>query len=417
MIQMASIKPVRFLLVSTHTEQTTGYSKVSYNLLRQLSTLTPIVKVFHFGFQRSVSTAANIRKLTNVIQYDAAANEDPKQQGFGFNKLSEYIDTVNPDIVMIYNDPIVINQFLEAIKDVPKTFKVWIYLDMVYESPDQGLLRNIEQKADRIFCFTQKWKEHLQTKIPNTTKTISVLEHGVDTMVFKKTSDSERISIRKQMNIPLDATVFLNINRNSQRKRLDLNVMAFARMLKKFPDSPLYQVFVTGMNPQNGAYYNPLGVFINELQQLGLDVLKYGNRIVCVDTNRQLFDDNAVNAIYNACDYGINTSNGEGFGLCQLEHLATGAPQVVVDVGDYHCFMDENVAKFVKPTITTYLSHTAGIGTLTKDGHVDDVCDAMESILANKNSAECIKLAESRPWSRICDQFLELVATHSDQNM
>lgn len=414
---MEKIKPVRFLLVSTHTEQTTGYSKVSYNLLRQLSTLTPIVKIFHFGFQRSVNTSGNMRKLTNVIQYDAAANEEPKQQGFGFNKLAEYVDTVNPDIVMIYNDPIVVNQFLDAIKDVPKTFNIWVYLDMVYEHPDQGLLRNIEQKADRIFCFTEKWKAHLQTKIPNTSKPVDVLEHGVDTMVFKKTSDAERVAIRKQMNIPMDATVFLNINRNSQRKRLDLNVMAFARLLKKYPDAPLYQVFVTGMSPQSGAYYNPLGVFIAELQLLGLDILKYGGRMVCIDTNKQLFDDAAVNAIYNACDYGINTSNGEGFGLCQLEHLATGAPQVVVDVGDYHCFMNDSVAQFVKPTVTSYLSHTAGVGTFIHDAVADDVFRAMESILSNKNSNECIKLAEARPWSRVCDKFLELVATHSDQKM
>ena len=110
---MAATKPTRFMLVSTHTEQVTGYSKVSHNLLKQLSTLHPVVKVFHFGFQRSVTVAGGIRKTENIIQYDAGANEDPKQQGFGFNKLAEYVDTVSPDIVMIYNDPIVVNQFLE----------------------------------------------------------------------------------------------------------------------------------------------------------------------------------------------------------------------------------------------------------------------------------------------------------------
>jgi glycosyltransferase involved in cell wall biosynthesis len=410
-------KPIRFMLVSTHSEQTTGYSKVSYNLLRQLSTLHPIVKVFQFGFQRAVNVAGGMRKLENVIQYDAAANEDPKQQGFGFNKLAEYIETVSPDIIMIYNDPIVINQFLDSIKDVPKTFKIWIYLDLVYEHPDQGLIRNIEQKADRIFCFTEKWKQHLLTKIPTTTKPINVMEHGVDTMLFKRNSDSERIAIRKQLNIPADATVFLNINRNSERKRLDLAIMGFARLLKKFPDNAYYMVFVTGMNPQNGAFYNPIQIFVTELQTLGIDVLKYGNRIVCVDTNRQLFDDGSVNAIYNACNYGINTSNGEGFGLCQLEHLATGAPQLVVDIGDYHSFMDESVAVFVKPTSYAYLSMGAGIGSFARNGSAEDIAEGMEKILQNTNIAECIKIAEKRPWSRICDGFLEIVATHSSENV
>jgi hypothetical protein len=66
--------PLRFLLVSTHTEQVTGYSKVSHNLLKQLSTLHPIIKLFHFGFQRSpVRPDTPMRPLENVIQYDAAA--------------------------------------------------------------------------------------------------------------------------------------------------------------------------------------------------------------------------------------------------------------------------------------------------------------------------------------------------------
>lgn len=410
-------KPVRFLLVSTHTEQVTGYSKVSYNLLKQLSTLHPIVKVFHFGFQRAVSVPGGMRKLDNVIQYDAAANEDPKQQGFGFNKLAEYVDTVNPDIIMIYNDPIVVNQFLESIKDIPKTFKIWVYLDLVYENPDQQLIRTIEERSDRIFCFTEKWKKHLLSRIPTTSKPIHVMEHGVDTMLFKKISDTERLAIRKQLQVPPDGIAFLNVNRNSERKRLDLSIMAFARLIQKHPDLPLHMVFVTGMNPQAGAYYNPIQIYVNELQHLGLDVLKYGNRVTCVDTNRQLFDDGAINTIYNACDYGINTSNGEGFGLCQLEHLATGAPQVVVDTGDYHAFMTPEVAEFVPASEYAYLAMTAGIGSIARTATVNAVFEGMDRLLSNKNREACIKIAEKRPWSRICDEFLELVATSSSAKM
>ena len=39
--------------------------------------------------------------------------------------------------------------------------------------------------------------------------------------------------------------------------------------------------------------------------------------------------DEILNLIYNACDVGINTSTGEGWGLCAFEHAATGAAQVV----------------------------------------------------------------------------------------
>jgi glycosyltransferase involved in cell wall biosynthesis len=406
-----STKPTRFLLVSTHTEQTTGYSKVGHALLKQLTTLIPLVKVFHYGFQRSPARGSSlIRPLEHVIQYDAAANEEPKQQGFGFAKLGEYIDTVNPDIVMIYNDPIVVANFLEAIKNVEKTFKLWIYLDMVYPGCDQGLLRTIESRADKIYCFTQKWKDVLLSRIPTTTKEIAVLEHGVNMAVFKRLPDSDRLSARKQLSLPADGIVFLNMNRNTERKRLDLTLMAFVRLLKQNPTLPLYLVIASTMSQQGGAHYNIIQIYMNELTLAGLDTTTYSQRVIGVDTAPpKLLDDNTINQVYNACDYGINTGNGEGFGLCQLEHLATGAPQVVVDVGDFRAFLTEEVAEIVPSTTYSYLPIGTGIGITAHSAHYDDIAAAMNRILSNKNTAACIKIAESRPWSRICDAMLESV--------
>jgi len=405
--------PTRFLLVSTHTEQTTGYSKVSHNLLKQLSTLHPVVKVFHFGFQRSSArTPKPSRPLTNVVQYDAAANEEPREHGFGFNKIKEYIETVTPDIVMIYNDPIIINQFLESIKDLPKTFKIWVYLDQVYEGADLGLLRRIENNVDRILCFTESWKEHLKTRLTTATLPIDVLEHGVDTITYKPTTLSERMAFRKQLNIPGDAIVFLNTNRNSQRKRLDLTIMGFARVLLTNPNS--YLVFVTGVKPEAGGYYNPLAIFMNELKKVGLEPTTFGQRLITIDTTppAAYFNDDTINQIYAASDIGMNTSNGEGFGLCQLEHMATGAPQVVLDMGGYRTFMDESTGVFIKPSSYEYLAQLAGVGTIQVSATGEEVAEAMKkaiSMLSPETSAKCIKAATDRPWSKVCDDFLESI--------
>jgi glycosyltransferase involved in cell wall biosynthesis len=405
--------PTRFLLVSTHTEQTTGYSKVSHNLLKQLATLHPVVKVFHFGFQRSAArTPKPMRPLTNVVQYDAAANEEPREHGFGFNKLKEYIETVTPDIVMIYNDPIVVNQFLESIKDVPKTFKIWVYLDQVYEGADMGLLRRIENTADRIFCFTESWKQHLKTRLTTATLPIDVLEHGVDSITYKPTSLSERTAFRKQINVPGDATLFLNVNRNSQRKRLDLSIMGFARVLLTRPNS--YLAIVTGVKPESGGYYNPLMIFMNELKKLGLEPTTFGQHLITIDTTppTTYFNDETINQIYGAADIGVNTSNGEGFGLCQLEHMATGAPQVVLDIGGYRAFMDESTGVFVKPSTYEYLSQMAGVGTTQVSATAEEVCAAMlkaVEMLSPETSAKCVKAATSHPWSKVCDAFLESI--------
>ena len=42
-------------------------------------------------------------------------------------------------------------------------------------------------------------------------------------------------------------------------------------------------------------------------------------------------DDAVLNLLYNACDVGINTSMGEGWGLVSVEHGAAGAAQIVPD--------------------------------------------------------------------------------------
>lgn len=408
--------PLRFMLVSTHTEQVTGYSKVSYNLLKQLSTLHPLVKVFHFGFQRApVNTPKPLRPLTNVIQYDAAANENPKQGGFGFGVFKDYVETVNPDIIMIYNDPIVVNQFLMAIKDVEKTFKLWVYLDQVYPNADMGLLRNIENSADRIFCFTDNWRDHLKSRLTTSDVTFDVLEHGVDPLVFRRLPDQERVTARKALNIPLDAKVVLNVNRNSARKRLDLSIMGFARVLQKFPEVPLYMVVVTSIRADSGAHYNPLQIFMNELETLKLPTLTFANRLIVVDTTTPhvYFGDEAINQLYNASDVGINTANGEGFGLCQLEHLATGSPQVVLDLGGFRSFITEEVGVLLKPTTYSYLHQGAGVGlveyTTTPEAVAEGIEKALEMSANPSVVRKCLDVAQQRPWSRICDGFLETV--------
>jgi glycosyltransferase involved in cell wall biosynthesis len=405
--------PVRFLLVSTHTEQMTGYSKVSYNLLKQLATLQPLVKLFHYGFQRSIARPPQpLRPLpAGVVQYDAALNEEPREEGFGFNKFKEYVDTVEPNIIMIYNDALIVNRFLESLKldpEQPKPFKIWIYLDQVYRANNRSLIQNMEKYADRFLVFTERWKQEFVSHMTNKEIPVDVLEHGVDTTLFKRLSPAEHIGLRANLKIPTTAVVFLNVNRNSERKRLDLTVMAFVRYLKKHPNS--FLLMATGAKIETGGHYELQSIFLNEVRRAELDIETYANRLMIVDTSPpNIVTDEVINQLYNIADVGINTSNGEGFGLCQLEHMATGSPQVVLDVGDYHCFMDEETAVFVKPTEYSYLPARFGLGLIAESSTPDAFADGLDKALT-LNRDKCVEKAKARPWSRVCDAFLEDIA-------
>jgi glycosyltransferase involved in cell wall biosynthesis len=45
----------------------------------------------------------------------------------------------------------------------------------------------------------------------------------------------------------------------------------------------------------------------------------------------RVVEDRDLNLLYNACDVGINTSMGEGWGLVSMEHGAAGGAQIVPD--------------------------------------------------------------------------------------
>ena len=102
---VASSAKIHFMLVSTHLQQFTGYSKVSHNLVLELSK-QPWVRLVHYGFQKNPQSPPNYRGYpSNVDVIDAAGLESQQQgqgqQGFGFAQLPEVIRRKDPDVVMI----------------------------------------------------------------------------------------------------------------------------------------------------------------------------------------------------------------------------------------------------------------------------------------------------------------------------
>ncbi len=73
------------------------------------------------------------------------------------------------------------------------------------------------------------------------------------------------------------------------------------------------------------------------LQDIGWNVLELAQRYGISDRllltypegNIPDFDATKLNQVYQACDVGLNTSTGEGWGLVCFEHAATGAAQVM----------------------------------------------------------------------------------------
>ena len=398
---------MRFVLVSTHVDQTTGYSKVVSNLLAQAATLAPKVKTFHFGFQRHPERK-NIRKVPEgIVAYDAAANEDPKEEGFGFNKIHEYLEMVSPDVVMIYNDPMIIARFIQSMKykkgETP--YKLWLYVDQVYTGIAQPLMDELNKAAEKVFCFTDSWaKEFTNYGGP----TPLVMEHAVDSTIFSNLPLAARSALRKNVGLPTEAIVFLNANRNSQRKRQDLTIMGFVELMKRHQDKPLWLLMVTAVDPQKGAHYDIQRIFNDQLQRAGLDPNVFSKRLAIVDTAPpNVLSDEGINQIYNMSDVGINTSDGEGFGLCQLEHLYTGAPQIVTDVGSYRSFLPTSATQYIPQGPLVYQAAGMPLGLCAPSFDPVHVADAMDAVL-EKYIDMAKKAAEMKfkTWTDVCASWL-----------
>jgi len=407
---------MRLVLVSTHIDQTTGYSKVSSNLVKQLATLSPKVKTFHFGFQRHPSHASLRKYPEGITSYDAAANEEPKEEGFGFNKIHEYLEMVQPNIVMIYNDPYTVSRFIDSMKHErgKSSYKLWLYIDQVYHGVAPSLMDSIRKHADRVYCFTDSWKKQFLEygSFPE----VNVLEHAVDPTVFSCLSEDTRHSIRTNIGVSKDAILFLNANRNSNRKRLDLTIGGFVRLLQRNPEKPYFLMMATNMNPQTGAFYDLQRIFLEELKSLKLDFQMYGRRLLLIDTSPpNLLSDEAVNQLYNTADIGINTSDGEGYGLCQLEHMYTGAPQLVTDVGSYRAFLNSEIAEFIPSNGRSYFAGGMPHGFWCPTFSMESIADGMESILKQlPEKRKSVSSYQFKSWATVCDSWLEDVLTQAE---
>ena len=135
----------------------------------------------------------------------------------------------------------------------------------------------------------------------------------------------------------------------------------------------------------------------------------YASRLMIVDTAPpNTLTDSQINEIYNMTDIGINTSDGEGFGLCQLEHLYTGAPQVVTNVGSYRSFLNDEVACFVEPDGMQYFSGSMPLGFSSPIFDPSDIAEkmaeAMNTLDARKNA---IRSFPFKSWAKVCDGWLE----------
>jgi len=347
---------MRLLFICTHPDQTTGYSKVVYNIAKELGKY-PQIECTIFGIQNFTSVNKHCRSNIpkNVHVWDVC-QEDKEDFGFGTQSLAKFILINNPDIIMIYNDAEVVKKYImniimiganpQFISMIKKPIKLVAYLDQVHKNQNSNTLKYIADNVNHVFCFTEKWKHNylgfLDNYIQYNMKT-SVVRHGIDFIKMPKSIKE----YKQDLKLPQDSFIFINLNRYAVKKRLDISITAFVKFLKQTKATNAYLVFPsisdeTQFNKLKSIYNYEL--FIHNLNEF------QSNLIV----RNEILTDNDINKYYYVSDVGLNSCDGEGFGLCNYEHASFGRPQIVSKVGGLTDFFSEQNSLVCEPKYTSY---------------------------------------------------------------
>lgn len=378
---------IRVLFCGTYPiGQSNGYSRVVYYIAKYLG-LKDDIELSVYGFQNFKKTTASGRNdiPKNVVIHDAFATEDPKRNGFGELEIADYIRLHPQDIVIIFNDMVITSSIVKNLvnklsEDERKAFKLISYMDQVYPYQKPEYIKILNTYFDALIAFTPYWEGVVKSLGLREDMPTYFLPHGFDsTMYFPIPKSVARL----YFNLASDAFIILNLNRNQPRKRWDHTIIAFADVVAKHQEL---------LRTEPTKTHRPIRLMIGTLLVGSCDLLEVFE-IECKKRNvpieiakaylssvatPQDITDREINILYSACDIGINTCEGEGFGLCQFEHLGVGCPQVVSKIGGFREYTNEGNSSVVEPKWGYYIDNIRdGIGGYAEVSDPKDFADAI----------------------------------------
>jgi len=364
---------MRLLIIGTHPEHTTGYSRIMHGMIKTLLEKVVDLHVTVFGIQHYFKTTEATRKLDHprLNIYDVVENSDD-DFGYGTSILKNFVNINQPDAIMIYNDSYVTTQYCKIIEQCNRPPPVFAYLDQIYEYQNPDYVELINKYMKHVICFSREWE--LNAKKWGITSPTSVMRHPVTVPMIKPS----KIEARRAIHLPQDTFIFLNLNRNQERKRPDLTVMGYVRFLAKNPTANAL-LFMANVRDDT---FDLAKIFDAECIQQGIE----RDREKYLKLNSEPMTDAQIHNIYAACDAGVNTCQGEGFGLCQYEHALYGKPQIVSAIGGLKDGFDSANSIQLHPIAYLYGKREDKIPDMPRIIDVEDVADGMHTYYNDKDT-------------------------------
>lgn len=254
---------------------------------------------------------------------------------YGYDQISPLIAKLQPAIVfLLYDIPFQV-PYMEQLRAAAPPPRIVMY-SPVEAGPIAPEIMQRLNGVSRYVMYTEYGRQQIVESLKSVWEADAefqfpapeVIPHGVASDRFyplggdEGSISSRRLNARRAMKLDdvehLESFIVLNANRNMPRKRIDITIQGFAQFARD--------------KPANVKLYLHMAT-----EDSGWNVLilakRYGifDRLIMTraDNLRPEFSDEQLNLLYNACDVGITTTTGEGWGMVSFEHAATKAAQIV----------------------------------------------------------------------------------------
>lgn len=249
------------------------------------------------------------------------------------------IEDIRPALIFILHDIWTFDYYLRLLGPYRDRLKIAAYIPLDGKIVDEAHAAPLEA-ADRVISYTHFARgqfegafDRLRARDASRTfPPVDIVPHGIDQDRFfplpelklAGLASAARAVAKRRVFDDLpgmdDSFVVLNASRLDQRKRIDLTVRGFA-------------LFAVGKraNVRLCLHHAIMDEASERTLRSWIQDCGLTDRVIFNPFGNRIVGDEELNLLYNACDVGINTAMGEGWGLVSCEHGATGAAQIVPD--------------------------------------------------------------------------------------
>jgi glycosyltransferase involved in cell wall biosynthesis len=250
---------------------------------------------------------------------------------FGRTRIVELLDKLDPDVVVMLNDP---NILLQLIFDNPYDTERYLlrYRPLLTYIPVDGY----NQPSAWSEILTQVTNVVAMTKFGQRAFPGSqMVYHGVDTNLFWPVSPKRPITLgsgrvvtskaeaKEALGYSRDWFLVLRVDKNSGRKDWPATWKALIPVMKRHRD--VHAHFHTQITEGS------TGIMMNPMLSRELEVKDRFHFPDLMNAHTG-WSQQDLNALYNAADLFVSTSRGEGFGLTLAEAAATGCPIIAQNI-------------------------------------------------------------------------------------